>query len=93
MQEHGKPSCQGHLRLRAAAAGGDGFGPGFERGGFAAPGQQSVRGLEQQRAGQAVPRLGDVAFAIDLARLVTARRLAKVGADLPERRFDRTILS
>jgi hypothetical protein len=83
MQEHGKPSCQRHLRLLAAAAGGDGFGPGLERGGFAAPGQQSVRGLKQQRAGQVVARFGDVTWAIDLTRLVTARRQAKVGADLP----------
>ena len=68
MQEHGEPSCQRHLRLLAAAAGGDGFGPGLERGGFAAPGQQSVRGLEQQRAGQAIACFGDVAWAIDLTR-------------------------
>ena len=70
MQQHGKPSCQGHLCLLAAAAGGNPFRPDLEGAGFAAPGEQSVGGLEQQRAGQTIPGLGDVASAIDLARLV-----------------------
>ena len=83
MQDHSKLARKRDLGLVLAGAGSQAHGPALEGAGFYRPGQNDVRCFLQNRADTTIADLGDPPARILLARLITLRCQAEMGADLP----------
>ena len=82
MEHHGELSCQSDFGLLVPTTGGNGFGPGLQRGTLSTPSEERVGCRVQQGAHQLIPGLGDPSGTIDFARLISAWCQSKVRSDV-----------